>query len=586
MRKSLIAQSVAALIGGLAMAGAANAQVWAAPAGPLSVYGTPQADELRVNTDGIGHILLVPYYSTQNNNDTYINITNTDTRMGKAVKVRFRAASNSDDVFDFTVLMSPGDNFSFAITQGANGLPRLVTNDKTCTLPLDVKQSFVTARLDSALTDDEKAFQTREGYVEILNMADIPPTIAYSAADPTTLTLFNSIKHVSGVPRDCNSAAVNALGTFTTGYGDRAAAFNGDGVYDPRLAGIGAATTALRRGLDVPTTGLMANWTVINVPGSSSFSGAAVAVAAVEAATSQYGYGNVVFFPQTSTPVDIANAEVWTSDPLLRGGTTNNNALPTMTVAAPVEAAAYDFPDLSTPYLSGVLGALANGEATRSQAVVLSNALAVQAVTNEFVTDPNILAQTDWIFSMPTRRYNVAYDYEYVSPTGARGRRLFTDLEFDDGDGAIAGNTNFYTPTNTAVVSKQICVLDISLSSPASLANRYSGATTADREERFVTQPTEFVISPGTPAAPLTFCGEVSVLSFNAAGEASVLGAQIARKDVTVPYADGWVRIATPGLGGNGLPIIGAATMNLYNGASAEGTASNYGLTFPHRSVR
>ena len=114
--------------------------------------------------------------------------------------------------------------------------------------------------------------------------------------------------------------------------------------------------------------------------------------------------------------------------------------------------------------------------------------------------------------------------------------------DFDDGDGAIAGNTNFYTPTNTAVVSKQICVLDISLSSPASLANRYSGATTADREERFVTQPTEFVISPGTPAAPLTFCGEVSVLSFNAAGEASVLGAQIARKDVTVPYADGWVR--------------------------------------------
>ena len=104
MRKSLIARSVAAMIGGLGVIGAANAAI-VAPA-PGTLVGTvPEAVQLVVNTDKIGHINLVPYFSTAGGNDTYINITNTDTRNGKAVKVRFRGASNSDDVYDITVLM-------------------------------------------------------------------------------------------------------------------------------------------------------------------------------------------------------------------------------------------------------------------------------------------------------------------------------------------------------------------------------------------------------------------------------------------------------------------------------------------------
>ena len=61
------------------------------------------ATVLQPTPDGIGHILLVPYFSTNNGNTTLLSIVNTDVTNGKAVKVRFRSAANSDDIFDFQV---------------------------------------------------------------------------------------------------------------------------------------------------------------------------------------------------------------------------------------------------------------------------------------------------------------------------------------------------------------------------------------------------------------------------------------------------------------------------------------------------
>ena len=95
MKKNVLALSIAAMIGGLGFAGAASAQV--------------AVDTLQVNESGTGHMLLMPYYTAQNGNMTVFHVVNTDTSNGKAMKVRFRGASNSDDVLDFQVFMSPGD---------------------------------------------------------------------------------------------------------------------------------------------------------------------------------------------------------------------------------------------------------------------------------------------------------------------------------------------------------------------------------------------------------------------------------------------------------------------------------------------
>jgi hypothetical protein len=74
-----------------------------------------------MNKDGVGHMLMVPYFTAQAENSTLINITNTDTVNGKAVKVRFRGAANSDDVFDFQVFLSPGDVYAFSVSKDSAG---------------------------------------------------------------------------------------------------------------------------------------------------------------------------------------------------------------------------------------------------------------------------------------------------------------------------------------------------------------------------------------------------------------------------------------------------------------------------------
>ena len=108
MKKNLLSLSIAALIGGLGVAGVANAGVAqlgtgaAAPAATAAgLANLTNATALGISPAGIGHILMVPYFTAQNGNATLLSVVNTDTVNGKAVKVRFRGAANSDDLLDF-----------------------------------------------------------------------------------------------------------------------------------------------------------------------------------------------------------------------------------------------------------------------------------------------------------------------------------------------------------------------------------------------------------------------------------------------------------------------------------------------------
>lgn len=584
MKRTLVAQCAAALLTGAAFVGANAAVV--GPTGSPAIDGVNPATALSNNTDGLGHILLVPYYTVQNGNDTYLSITNNDMRNGKAVKIRFRGASNSDDVFDFTLLMSPGDVWTAAITKdAATGLPKLLTGDTSCTLPNAISgQTFVTGRLATYWTADQKANETREGYIEILNMADIYPGAvpAPAGGDPTPTRvnavapavnnpLFTATKHVNGTPPGCAETASHMVALFT----------------DPTDYNL-TAGGAVAKGLDVPTGALSATWTIINVPAASAFSGNADAIEARDGGGIP-GYGNVVLSPQSATPVAIGSARQWTADPLLRGAVAVDNQLtgaPTLPVAGfYVQPAQYDFPDLSTPYLFADIAALANGVATKRQAARLTAAFAVTSVANEFVSEASVLAKTDWVFSAATRRYNVARNYGTAATNAST---VFTSYIFDDTNAAIGGTLNYYAPTNTSTEGGQICVSGIATAAGATTSNLLARTTavTGDREERFLGSTSQFVISPGTPAAPLTICGEASVLTINNASGTGVLGASVAKKDITSAYVNGWMRIATPGIAGNrGLPIVGAAFMQLTNNPAA-GASSNYGIQFPHRNTR
>ena len=565
MRKNILAVSIAAMIGGLGFAGAAsaaavidNAAAAAVPnnsgaAAPADVYAAP-ASALEVTPTGVGHILTVPYFSTQNGNVSLLNITNTDLTNGKAVKLRYRGAANSDDIYDITIYLSPGDIWSANVSQ-KDGVSYLETADNSCTLPAAVNAPFSTNRVGGD-TQEAKNAQTLEGYVEILNTADVPPFLADDAAGDGALTttvnpLFTTIKHVAGVA-PCGTTAAGA-------------AVLDQQLNDVDVAGSGANAWTTR-GYNFPTGGLMANWSIINLAKAGSFTGEATAVLAVDAAGVS-SPANIVFSPQTDTAVAAAVVNSFTADPLLR----QNAAL-----APIVQAANYDFPDLSTPYAGAVHPI--------DQANELSSALAVQSVFNEYLTNPAVSFGTDWVFSMPTRRYGVALNY-------TTGTAVFNAVAVAPGAGAAADTaippvlniadpygSAFFTSANSTVNSTKnlICV------KPGSTGLQYF-----DHSEQ--STKNGFVISPGS-VATLEFCGETSVLAFNNTGD-SVLGSKIARKDIATKksgsstiYTDGWLKVGTPGLNGTlvahtnaGLPVSGHAYVK------ALSSSANLGGTWRHR---
>ena len=600
MKKNVLALSITTALVGLT--GGAHAMTGA--------LGGATATVQEFNGQGVGHSLIIPYFTTQDKNNTLINIVNTDLHNGKAVKVRFRGASNSDDIFDFQVFLSPGDVWAANIAQGADGKSRLVTNDVSCTKPdrsVLNGAPFLTARLDQTLTAAQQANGTREGYVEIFNMGDIPQ-VANTAATADTSTdvkagvvaaggnnpLWTAIKHVSNVA-PCASATAPGTAASAAAW----AALDTTNL----LWGAAVATSANTAGLLPPSTGLMANWTIINVVGAATWSGEAVAVEARNAAgvsatspttgvvSERTNLGNVVYWPQTTNLVDAAGVstvvELYSADALFRTADvyTSNTAGTTLTkaAAAALPASFYDLPDMSTPYLVTAGGVTA----PLTQAGTLTASLATRSVRNEFFTDTGVSATTDWLFSMPTRRYSVGFDYAFTASATNDGRR-FTNITADTAPGAAstiayfnAQNTNVNSSTNGN--GRQICV------APATTVGFV--LSQFNREE---TKPTGaapgVVISPSPIVNPnkVAFCGEASILSINNGGILATgtgsLKASVAVQDADVLYRDGWMTVATPPAAGAllGLPVLGSS----FSRAVGNTGGQTFGISSNHRFQR
>lgn len=561
----------------------AVAGVMAGMAGGASAALTQNAESVPVGA-AKGNILLVPYYTVQNGNSTLINIVNTDTVNGKAVKVRFRGGKDSDDIFDFQLFMSPGDVWTANISQNANGLAYLTTTDKTCSLPAASVLNatpFITARLP---TGDVGG--TLEGYVEIFNMANIPSAIAgigpwtktYSAMSATekAATLYGTIKHSAGVAA-CDTtiltgieakgaAAVAAVAGSLDGKGWYAAAgYPGDVGGATDQSEIDAAAELVR-----PTGGLMANWTIINVPNTTVYSGEAVAIAA----TTQT---RVVYSRQTD---DAVTAVVAATD-FPNIASTYDAVLLTTGYAT----AEYDFPDLSTPYEAATANAAA-------QALALSASIAHNTLINEFLLDSAVSAQTDWLVSMPTRRYLVSG--RGTTATGVAGATTgtyaSTTLLADDAtDSNAAINDVTYTPDALAVADAKngaqfyfAGVTTYAADGRSSCVN-IGAYTQTDREE--ITQTTNNVVVSPSTVSTVSLCGEVNVLSLNnLSTNTGALGAKLAVSPLSIPYASGWAAVNLNATGHTvGLPSIGYSFVKAVNPAVSAGVSGTFGGASAHR---
>ncbi len=578
MKKNVLALSIAAMIGGLGFAGVASAAIIGGTgtgAFDGKLMTTADATDLEFSEGGVGHQLLVPYYTVQDGNMTVIHLVNTDTANGKAVKVRFRGASNSDDVLDFQVFLSPQDVWTAAVTAGSDGVAQLVTADNTCTVPRlnpGVAQPFVTTRLNP---NSDKAEQTREGYVEIFNIADIPKVENnnfFQIANPGTTNtvtkaysqLYTLTKHKNGVA-PCSAGAADWTALEKIAITD----FTGKEV------------EAANVGFNTPTGGLYGDWYIINVPKTTTFSGGATALRATGGTT--VTRGNFVHFPQDDKPV--TNVENFSADPLFRTG--SYNVAGVQLTQAVLEAGNYDLPDFSTPYLT--TGSYTGAAQTfpLQQAAELTAALAVKSVSNQYATDESISAKTDWVFSLPTRRYSVAANYAILADsTNTKGYanddyRLFSDLK--NTLPANATGAWFYPKTTAGATNTTV-------DANGNICVTVAGQTFYDREESTQTVTNGSVFSPAKPGAASKFslCGEVNVLAFKDAG-ASVLGASsnIARQTAasSIIYTNGWGVLDTSN-GTAGLPILGASFIKLTNPSAGTGFSGTYGITWPHRYTK
>jgi hypothetical protein len=518
-------------------------------------------------TSGVGMYNILPYYTVQNGLNTLIHVTNIDTINGKAVKVRFRGAEWSDDVFDFTLFLSPGDIWTGAVTQNGE-VASMNTSDKSCTLPTDINQDFVITRLNQSVdsegnvTTASRNAGTREGYVEIITMADIPP-IDFDDEDPQTY-LYTAIKHVNG-EAPCNGNLGSGVSGVLSGLEEdqgTAATLTEDETTGPD------PDDNKGQGMVRPTGTLMSYAINIDIANTKAFTNEAVAVNPLGEID---GAERKIYFRQANEQLawdrdgdyGLTADLIFADQGLILSGSNGigGTAIPMFQ---------FDMPDLTTPVILGA-DALVHRD-------LMTDTLTRTAAVVEYLTSDSIEASTDVVFNQPTRRFYYWYSQQEVD-TEARDYTI--GLESDNKYDIIGED------------------LDITGITDYGFGNLYSSLNGEfnfiavedpvfwDREEDTFIPSDDIVISPQPPIEiePIFLVGEVAVISLNDGGlPTGALSAELTAFDYGTGLTgqDGWAILSTTGDDGP-LPVIGFVAFNAFN-AAAGAAGTNYGATLPLRT--
>ena len=191
-----------------------NALTNAVIAGIAGVAGIASvANAVNINPDGLGEVLIYPYYTVSAGNQTLISVVNT-TDAGKAVKVRFLEGRNSREVLDFNLYLSPFDVWTasaFSISDtGPDNPGNLVTTDNSCTVPRikgnlslpalsngNRYKPFVNYAYTGANNEagPNTLDRTREGHFEMIEMGEV--------TNATRNSLIAITHGAAGVPANC-----------------------------------------------------------------------------------------------------------------------------------------------------------------------------------------------------------------------------------------------------------------------------------------------------------------------------------------------------------------------------------------------
>jgi hypothetical protein len=315
--------------------------------GALGAAGT--ANAVHLNPDGLGQVLIYPYYTTRTaagaSFNTLMSVVNS-TNQTKLVKVRFLEGRNSREVLDFNLFLSPNDVFTGVVVPTAAGAA-LVTNDNSCVTPSDLFSGtgaraglnnfknfqYSAPNGDSGPTDLDR---TREGYFEVIEMGVV-----------TDATVTGYAVHKAGVPNNC--PALDA--------------------YDP---GSGAVAPNVFPGNFL-------------VPPSGGLSGRANVISAGTGAN--YAYDATAFDAWSNVVAYTATGQV----------------TPRLGQAAPFVSNVFVGAGANISGQTGNVNAVWANGANAFSATIMRN-----TVLNEYVLDAGTVSQTDWVLTFPTKREYVS----------------------------------------------------------------------------------------------------------------------------------------------------------------------------------
>lgn len=166
------------------------------------------ASAVNLTDNGLGEVILSPYYTVRNGYDTYLSVVNTSDDRVVAFKIRFRESDNSRDARDFIVFLSPNDVWTAVVTMGDDGeTPVVQTADNSCTAPALSASAATTEGMrgvaftnidytgDNADTGETSIERTTDGHFEIIAMG--------SATVDKPLAAAAVHKQPEGVPANC-----------------------------------------------------------------------------------------------------------------------------------------------------------------------------------------------------------------------------------------------------------------------------------------------------------------------------------------------------------------------------------------------
>jgi hypothetical protein len=482
-------------------------------AGALTVLGIGStAGAVTLNPRGLGQVLIYPYYTVNAGFGTLLSIVNT-TPHGKALKVRFHEGYNGRVVAAFNLYLSPFDTWVgqvFDTGTGVDSVAALATNDRSCVAP-----AFLLP-VDPGSGPPRLNFDA--GAYKGANADGGPATQARThegyldviEMGEVTNTAQNTLTAITHVNGvPANCAQVVAAWATPGGYW----------TLDPTID------------LAPPTGGLYGAASIINVAQGLMYTLNASAID---------GFSSIV---QHGAPAA---------------------ATPDLNTGSPNAGAAF------AAYVA-VGSKLVEADFNRSEDAI-SALFTADNLFNEYVVSPGLGAQSDWIVTLPTKRF-------YTDPALLFGAAV--RAPFDNVFSSASGGT-----------------------SCSPIATQFW-----NREEQTIATGYNFFSCGGCPPPPQpAVCFASNAFTIGSA--LSALGSKLVLQNAAytteidlsgVGFQSGWLRVdlrndITPAPDMNhqlvtsngstlfGLPALGFLALDYVNGNVTPGVLANYSGAYPHRA--